>query len=44
MLTPTQIDSYHQDGYVQIPSMFSQAEIDLLYGVATDDSSVVITI
>jgi hypothetical protein len=40
MLTPAQIDSYHQDGYVQIPGMFNQAEIDLLYGVATDDSVV----
>ena len=40
MLTQAQIDSYHQDGYVQIPGMFNQAEIDLLYGVATDDSVV----
>jgi len=40
MLTPAQIDSYHQDGYVQIPGMFNQSEIDLLYGVATDDSVV----
>jgi len=40
MLTPAQIDSYHQDGYAQIPGMFNQSEIDLLYGVATDDSVV----
>lgn len=40
MLTPAQIDSYCQDGYVQIPGMFNQAEIDLLYGVATGDSVV----
>lgn len=37
-MTSTQIESYHRDGFVILPQLFSNAEIDLLYRVATDDT------
>jgi ectoine hydroxylase-related dioxygenase (phytanoyl-CoA dioxygenase family) len=38
-LTPQQIASYHQDGYLIIPNFLSQPEVDKLYGIATGDST-----
>ncbi len=38
-LTPEQIATYHQDGYLIIPDFLSQPEVDKLYGIATGDST-----
>lgn len=40
MITSTQKEAYHRDGYLIMPKLFSQEEIDLLYSVATDQSVV----
>ena len=37
-MTNDQIESYKQDGYLIIKQLFSPEEIELLYGVATDNS------
>ena len=38
MMSPAQIESYHRDGYVILPQLFSPEEIALLFAVATDDT------
>lgn len=38
MLTPSQLESYHQDGFLIVRELFSPEEIALLYSVATDDT------
>lgn len=38
MISPAQIESYHRDGFLILPQLFSSEEIALLYSVATDDS------
>lgn len=38
MISPAQIESYHRDGFLILPQLFSREEIALLYSVATDDS------
>ena len=40
MITANDIQSYHRDGYLIVRNLFSSAEIELLYSVATDDSVV----
>lgn len=39
ILTPTQIKSYHQDGYLILKSFFSKAEVDKMYGTALQDDA-----
>jgi hypothetical protein len=38
MITQDQIETYHRDGYLLVPKLFSPEEIALLYSVATDDT------
>ena len=38
-LTPQQIADYHRDGYLIVRRFLSKAEIDKLYGIATEDGS-----
>ncbi len=38
MITQEHIKTYHRDGYILVPKLFSAEEIALLYSVATDDT------
>jgi hypothetical protein len=38
MISPSQIESYKQDGFVILPQLFSREEIALLFSVATDET------
>lgn len=38
MISAAQIESYHQDGFLILPQLFSPEEIALLYSVATDET------
>lgn len=38
MILSAQIESYHRDGFLILPQLFSSEEIALLYSVATDES------
>lgn len=38
MISASQIESYKQDGFLILPSFFSQEEIALLYSVASDET------
>lgn len=38
MISPAQIESYHRDGYLILPQLFSPDEIALLYAVASDET------
>ncbi|MCY7350249.1 MAG: phytanoyl-CoA dioxygenase family protein [Cytophagaceae bacterium] len=38
MLTPQQLQHYHEQGYVVVPSLFSKAEADLLLDTSTSDT------
>jgi ectoine hydroxylase-related dioxygenase (phytanoyl-CoA dioxygenase family) len=39
LLTPAQIDAYHQDGYVIVKNFCSQSEVDKMYSTALQDNA-----
>ena len=39
VLTPAQIDAYHQDGYVIVKNFCSQSEVDKMYSTALEDNA-----
>ena len=39
ILTPAQIDAYHQDGYVIVKNFCSQSEVDKMYSTALEDNA-----